>query len=114
MAIWDGLLNSVLDTLKEQVKDLWEDGKENIPFLKDIAEQIAENTWKAAFGPPENRQQHLDAIKDLEAAVRIRISSESIRIKVKKREIFMTVLVAVAKTVLNLALKVVFPVLPSV
>lgn len=101
MAIWDPLVDSVFESLKEAAKDLWEEGKENLPFLKEIALSVAEHTYQSQFGPPEYREAHKSAIKADYTAFEGRVHSESMRIKAEKREIFMTVLTTIAKTAFN-------------
>ena len=95
---WKIFYQPVLDSLKEELKELWKEGKENLPWLEDIAMRTAKHAFMSKFGPEAQRAEHKEAIQSLKTAVEVRFRSESIRVKSEKQEVFRTVIMAVINT----------------
>lgn len=106
---WKSLYEGIFEALKEETKELWEEGKENLPWLQDIAARLAEHAFKSRFGPEAERELHKEAIEDLKASVEIRLRSESIRIKLDKMETFRIVIMTTIRVALKIVTGFVFP-----
>lgn len=73
-------------------------------FLRDIAEQIGQCAFLAAFGTEATRANYAEAVLNLAAAAQIRLRSTSIQLKAEKLEALRTLLVKVGTGILSAAL----------
>ena len=102
---WDALKEGIFETLKEELKDVLEDSAKNLPFLKDVAGDMAKQWWKANHADtPEERQKHEQNLLALEAAIKIRARAESIKIKREAENIFKSVFSTALKILVKVGL----------
>lgn len=68
---WDALKRDVLQTLRDESADLWEEGKTDVQFLGRVAEDVAREKWRAATatGTVERRRAETN-LRHLQAQVR--------------------------------------------
>lgn len=98
----DELKTNLFGFMQELVKDCWK--KEDTAFLKQLAEDVAQEAWAARNGQ-EGAEKHRQNLMHLAATLKGEIVRKQLQIKMFRKDIFADLLMMVIKTVASVLLQ---------